>query len=353
MIPDFGATSLVFRSVTLSGLLATMLVAGSFAGRGSAADANRAEKAEQLAARREGQRRQTLAQLDRERADLAAFGSGSTSGQIRTTVRKHLRTLRGQAEFVRLLAESVASVPAGDFLPNARLSALLGVDGRLPPPPVVTRSGPQGKWRTRVEAGWLQCIARLRDGDLPDEGRLRELREDLYLWKQSEATPSDRKQRLALEGYFRDLAALVEVLAETRRAERLRTRLAGFPGGTVSDLVGWVLDSDVSVRPGTAAHGHLSRVSAELVGRFDRNRGRIADEGLNSDAAGDSQAAADVPPDAANPVERQDASGQAETFAIEETPVPQRKQSAPRLMPEPDLADRRHAIADVAARTQQ
>jgi hypothetical protein len=253
-------TVFVLSSV-VSGLLATDDV---FAG-----DEAILVRSERNAARAESRQRQELALAERERRDLTAFGGGKVTGTVRNTVRKRLLGFIGTIEAREMLSRSLSNLPARDFLPNDRLLASLGDDGSLPAPPHAVGSPQAQKWRHQLELHWNAHIDTVLDGSAPDGREIAQMRDFLESWRQAEGTPGDRKRRIALEAYFRTLTQLVDALEETRRVQKLRTRLGGFPGGTVGDLVEWILVEDYSVRPDSRVVDHLRALSSRLLSDVD------------------------------------------------------------------------------------
>lgn len=222
-------------------------------------------RSERNASRAEFRRNQELALAERERRDLTAFGGGKITGTVRYTVRKRLLGFIGTSEAREMLSRSLSSLPAREFLPNDRLLAALGDDGSLPAPPHTGGSPQAQTWRHQLELHWNAHIDAVVDGSAPDGREIAQMRDFLESWRQAEGTPADRKRRIAVESHFRTLKQLVDALEETRRVQKLRTRLGGFPGGTVGDLVEWILVEDYSVRPDSLVVDHLRALSSRLL----------------------------------------------------------------------------------------
>lgn len=222
-------------------------------------------RSERNAARAKSRRNQELALAERERRDLTAFGGGKITSTVRNTVRKRLLGFIGTSEAREMLSRSLSSLPAREFLPNDRLLAALGDDGSLPAPPHTGGSPQAQTWRHQLELHWNAHIDAVVDGSAPDGREITQMRDFLESWRQAEGTPADRKRRIVLESHFRTLKQLVDALEETRRVQKLRTRLGGFPGGTVGDLVEWILVEDYSVRPDSLVVDHLRALSSRLL----------------------------------------------------------------------------------------
>lgn len=298
------------------GLIAILIVAGSdvagFAGDDDAA----ALRTERVATKRVQNQRLAREQAERERRDLVAFSHGTVDERVRLCVRKHLRRLEGDTAGASLLSEPIGDLPPADFRRLDGVLAFLAEDGSLPPPPALTPGTRQARFWNHVETNWSACLERLQQRQYPGAPLVEEFQASVRRFRDSVPTPADRSERLALEADLRNLEQLSRQLKDLRAADRMGRQLTGFPGGTVNNLVHWVLGLNLSARPGTVGHQHLRRVGVALVSACDRSQGRGRLEPGESD--GPLPEPADVPPEA-SPFDNDETNRPA---AVERPPVP-------------------------------
>lgn len=272
---------MTLRPVCLAAAIPILLLAGTYPAAAQFEEFEHGRVRELRSAyRRQHQRQIQLNRCNEERAALVAFGAGTWNDKVTMAVRKHLRQFENAGDLAGILSQPAPAMPARDFRRHDRWWRLLGPEGELPPPPVVTAGDAAQRWRARTEGAWGECLNAIRDNRDPTAEQLAALRSDLVHWKDSETRLDDRRQRAAMDAYFRDVRTLADLLSERAKCRRLGIALCGFAGGRVSDFIEWVLDNGMSPHVGTSGLRLLADVSADLVRQFDRrgNRRSIAVE---------------------------------------------------------------------------
>jgi hypothetical protein len=252
-------------------------------------DRQAAERAAQVAREQESAAQRALEaavarrrqeSLDRQRSDLSRFLNGDTTPEIRERFRKTLMEFEQTPEMVRMLNARVPRVPAGDLVPTTVAVASLQSDGTLasPPPELLDRSaiGPLGVAHQAFDAAWNDVVMDLRNGVPVDRYQLAGLREALGTWRAAAEVQLRGESAVArwhVRRYFESLTSLLDTLADVKRSWQLREFVGAnrseFPGGTVAELIEYILQRNVRLRYGSDVQLTIAEFGRDLRRQLD------------------------------------------------------------------------------------
>jgi len=180
----------------------------------------------------------------------------------------------------QILAKPVSRLDGpNNFQTASPVFDVLQAGGLLVDPPAILVSGPAGSRckiaRDNLSAAWAEIAAALRRGSSVGGSRIAAARAALANWKSvADLTDSDMsfsawQRRKRGKEFFQKVGALIDQVEDPRRCGRIRAFLQAdglsFGGGTVGDLARHVLDNRLCIKPGSAAHAHLSALGRDLI----------------------------------------------------------------------------------------
>ncbi len=227
------------------------------------------------------------AQKDRmidQRTQLLAFINGDGSPNSRAKFKDTLYRCEQTTQMVHLLQSSVPSFDTKNFSADAgSLSAtMLKSDATLADPPILLlgqiSGDPVAVGKQHVEASWTMAVEKLRSGEKLAGQDYRRLTAALENWNAAASDAinlGEPLDRLAAKAYLKRAEGLFSKLKNPEQAEKLRQQVAGqyFAGGTVAELVHFILERGISVRYGSPAQLTLRQLGNDLLHDLD---GKIA-----------------------------------------------------------------------------
>jgi len=215
-----------------------------------------------------------------QREQLLSFINGGGTALGRTKFRAALSQFEQSSQTVSLLQYSIPALGARNFSADAGsvLATTLNANSTLASPPFLLAGRSSGDRvaieRGRVEVYWNTVVAKLRNDTNLFSDDYQRLETSLNAWREAadaalaEGTMSDR---IAAKNYLQQVDGLFAKLKSPSQTDNLRRHVKGhyFPGGTVADLVHFVLDQGISVRYGSSAQLILRDLGSELIRDLD------------------------------------------------------------------------------------
>lgn len=225
-------------------------------------------------AREELYARRAKKKLSSRLANAIRYTNGSARPTHMAAFRSLVKQLCASSETSYLMQESVPPMDATD-LGERRNYGIVKPDGKLKTPPLVLYGiSPDDRRRKAALAfgrQWLRTVTKLRSKGAVAPVHIVQLDENLEVWsKASEKAiqAASRSDRSVAYAYLNGATVLIRALKDPQRSGRLtkyvRARELSFGGGSVGDLVEFLLDNDLSPPLGSHAQLVLARVGSEM-----------------------------------------------------------------------------------------
>jgi hypothetical protein len=219
--------------------------------------------------------RRELDRFRRYRSGVATFAGGGNDEAERAAMTAVVEQLGHVPQVASALQETVDALGTTEFLPQTWQDAV-EADGRfVPPPRFLRRAETAAAPYAALEAGWSEAARALRDETNVGDDVLLDLEQRLAVWGDA-ARPvlksaSRSEQQEALRWSTRVAALFADMAARPQRelGQFLRDKGFRFPGGTLADLVDYLLAHRLGVRPGGRAQAALAAATTPLLAELD------------------------------------------------------------------------------------
>lgn len=216
--------------------------------------------------------RALLTRLQAERTEWLRFTNGAAARAA--TVRQVLASLPRTEPVESLLQTPVTRLPADNFRPSSQLLSLIGSDASLTISPLILAESSPSR------AAWQRLVPHVGSATSTAAPLLRTFRtaaEQEYACGPA-TSPATAVDQANARAQLLSLVSLARNLERPAWQQKVAQHVTGytFDGGTVDQLLRHVLDHDLHVLPGTAAHHTLAPLATAVVQLWDARLQSVA-----------------------------------------------------------------------------